>query len=402
MFRITTTFLLILPIAAAASDRDIAEWVLRWEGHVTVAGRAQPIDNVSQLSDDIRITGIDLTPAVMRPLELAKLDGLKDLRDLYLPGPIWNPGGGREDATAAFKTLATLTSVERLAFGWHYNARIEIRDNEIKQLAGWTKLKQLRCAQCALANADLSQFPQLEDLDLSFNPITNKGMEGLAGLKKLRRLLLRDALLTDDGLKSIAGLSHLEELDLSGVRVTDKGIEYLRDLKAMRRLTLLGVQATDASMDVIAGMDHLEVLNLYRTKVTNTGIAKLRNLKGLVDLDLRYSRVTSNGLDSLRAALPGARIQFAGAATPQSRVHAAERPSSDSEDAIVSWLKSLGGTAKLTDGHVTAVNLSATPISDAQISSLAGLHHLENLDLQVTQVGDLGLAGLISFAASKS
>ena len=117
-------------------------------------------------------------------------------------------------------------------------------------------------------------------------------------LKSLRRLLLRDALVTDDGLKSIAGLSDLEELDLSGVRITDKGIEYLRNLKAMRRLNLLGVQATDASMDVVAGMAHLEVLNLYRTKVTNTGLAKLQNLKGLVDLDLRYSRVTSNGLVS--------------------------------------------------------------------------------------------------------
>ena len=308
----------------------------------------------------------------MRPQELVKLDGLKDLRDLYLPGPIWNPGGGREDASAAFKTLATLTSVERLAFGWHYNARIQIRDSDIKQLSGWTKLKDLRCAQCGLANADLSQFPQLENLDLSDNPFTNKGMEGLAGLKRLRRLLLRNALVTDDGLKWIAGLSNLEELDLSGVRITDLGIEYLRDLKSLRRLNLLGAKATDAAMNVVAGMKNLEVLNLYRTQVTNTGLAKLQNLKGLVDLDLRYSRVTSNGLASLRAALPGTKLQFAGVAAPPSRVHAAERPSSDSENAIVPWIKSLGGTAESTDGHVTAVNLSATPISDAQLAILEG------------------------------
>jgi hypothetical protein len=201
VFRIATALLIFVQLATAASDRDIAEWVLRWEGHVTVAGHAQPISNISQLTDNLQISGIDLTAAVMRPRELVKLEGLKDLHELYLPGPIWNPGGGREDSTAAFKTLATLTSVERLAFGWHFNARIEIRDKEIKQLAGWTKLKDLRCAQCGLANVDLSQFPELENLDLSNNPFTNKGMEGLAGLKRLRRLLLRDALLTDDGLK---------------------------------------------------------------------------------------------------------------------------------------------------------------------------------------------------------
>ena len=144
MFRITSTLILFVQIAAAASDREIAEWVLRWEGHVTVAGRAQPLRDVSQLTDDIHITGVDLTPVVMPPKELVKLEGLKDLRELYLPGPVWNPGGGREDSTAAFKTLATLTSVERLAFGWSYNARISIRDSDIKQLTGWTKLKELR------------------------------------------------------------------------------------------------------------------------------------------------------------------------------------------------------------------------------------------------------------------
>src|SRR5262249_17992592 len=160
--------------------------VLRWEGHVTVAGRTQPINNISELTDQVQITGIDLTPVVMPPKDLIKLEGLKNLRELYLPGPIWNPGGGREDSTAAFSTLAALTSVERLAFGWHYNARIDIRDNQIKQLAGWTKLKEFRCAQCSLANIDLSPFAQLEKLDLSDNPFTNKGMEGLAHLKNLR------------------------------------------------------------------------------------------------------------------------------------------------------------------------------------------------------------------------
>jgi len=241
-----------------------------------------------------------------------------------------------------------LTSVERLAFGWHYNARIQIRDNEIRQLTGWTKLRDLRCGQCGLASANLSQFPKLENLDLSDNPFTNKGMEGLAGLPGLRRLMLRDALVTDDGLKAIAGLTHLEELDLSGVRITDKGIESLRNLKAMRRLSLLGGDVSDAAMDVIAGMEHLEILNLYRTKVTNTGLAKLQNLKQLTVLDLRYSRVTSNGLESLRASLPKARIEFAGVATPPSKIHAAAKPASESEDAIAAWLKSLGGSATMS------------------------------------------------------
>ena len=248
-------FCFSIQLAAAAPDRDVAEWVLRWEGHVTIEGRTQPVTSLADLPDVVHITGVDLTPAVLPPRELVKLEGLKDLRELYLPGPIWNPGGGNEDSTEAFKALATLTNVERLAFGWHYNARIEIRDAEIEKLTGWTRLKDLRCSQCSLADVDLSKFSQLENLDLSENPFTNKGMEGLSKLKNLRRLLLRDALITDEGLKPIAGLTNLEELDLSGARITDTGIEYLRNLKAMRRLNLLGAQVTDASMDVIGGMN---------------------------------------------------------------------------------------------------------------------------------------------------
>ena len=120
-------------------------------------------------------------------------------------------------------------------------------------------------------------------------------MAGLAGLKDLRRLMLRDTLVTDEGLQYLKDLPNLEELDLSGTRVTDKGIEYLRNLKSLRRLNLLSSTASDAAMDVLAGLPHLEVLNLYRTKITNSGVAKLQALKELKDVQgVRYTLVTPN------------------------------------------------------------------------------------------------------------
>ena len=59
---------------------------------------------------EFHIAAIDLTAAVMHPVELRKLAGLTHLRELYLPGPIWNPGAGNEDKTGVFQALATLTS----------------------------------------------------------------------------------------------------------------------------------------------------------------------------------------------------------------------------------------------------------------------------------------------------
>src|SRR6185437_733495 len=210
---------------------------------------------------DFHIETIELTGGVMHPIELTRLAGLSHLRELYLPGPIWNPGGSNEDKTGVFKAFGTLTNVQRVAFGWTYNARFEVNDKDIAQLFPMKDLRELRCMQCSLSKLNLSPFTKLRDLDLSFNPFTDEGMAGLANLKDLRRLMLRDSLVTDEGLKYLKDLPNLEELDLSGARITDKGIAYLGGLKSMRRLNLLGASATDASMDVLAAMPKLEVVN---------------------------------------------------------------------------------------------------------------------------------------------
>ena len=111
----------------------MAEWVIRWEGRVILEGNRLPINDISQLPPgDFRIVGVDLTGAVMVPGELQKLGTLTALRELYLPGPIWNPGGGNEDGNEVFKALASLTHLEKLYVGWHFNAQINIRDNGIR------------------------------------------------------------------------------------------------------------------------------------------------------------------------------------------------------------------------------------------------------------------------------
>src|SRR5438105_284527 len=119
--KIGVIFLICCFAAQAASDRDLSEWAIRWQGRVILDGHPEPIADVAQLPEgEIRIEAIDLTGAVMHPSELVKLGGLLSLHELYLPGPIWNPGGANEDAAEAFKALATLKGVRKLHFAWHY------------------------------------------------------------------------------------------------------------------------------------------------------------------------------------------------------------------------------------------------------------------------------------------
>jgi len=63
-------------------------------------------------------------------------------------------------------------------------------------------------------------------------------MKTLQGLKQMRRLNLRDTLITHDGLQSIEDPTNLEELDLYGAKITDSAVAHLRKLTALTKLKL--------------------------------------------------------------------------------------------------------------------------------------------------------------------
>src|SRR5687768_9102621 len=100
----------------------MAEWIIREGGRVMLNGERTAISSLSALpSADFRITGADLTGTLILPTDMEKLGALKDLRELYLPGPIWNPGAGsRLDANEQLKFLAGLSNLERLDFSLHF------------------------------------------------------------------------------------------------------------------------------------------------------------------------------------------------------------------------------------------------------------------------------------------
>jgi Leucine-rich repeat (LRR) protein len=387
---------------AAATERDVADWVIRQGGRVVLEGSRTPLRDLSDLpTGELHITGVDLTNTLIEPPKLEKLSGLTGLRELYLPASMWTPFSDSPlDDNDDLKYLAGLKNLERLYFSLHFLPTYNVADKGLAHLTGLTNIKELRLAQSQVVKPDLTKFVHLESLDLSDSTFTDEGMKGLEGLKELRRLDLRNTAVTDEGIKHLSGLTELEELDLYGVKVTDSGLASLRNLSAMRKLNLLGAEIDDAGMEVFAGMVHLREVNLYRTHVTNAGLAKLRALTELVALDVRYSRVTAAGVEALHAAVPGCAVEFVGSAAGTASA-AAIRPSGTSEKAIAEWIKALGGKAEFKDGKLRAVSLVSTSISDAQLEYLSGLGNLETLNLQATETGDLGLSALKSLTGLK-
>jgi Leucine-rich repeat (LRR) protein len=93
----------------------------------------------------------------------------------------------------------------------------------------------------------------------------------------------------------------------------------------------------------------------------------------------------------LRAALPEVKVSFDGAALSKTPRAGAAKPTDSSPKAIATWVRLMGGSADLVNGHLTSINLAATSLSDAQLAFLENLPGLQKLELQVTQVSDLGL-----------
>lgn len=195
-------------------------------------------------------------------------------------------------------------------------------------------------------------------------------------------LMLRGTDVTDDGLKSLAGLAGLQFLDLEQTKITDACAPHLANLKNLVRIDLGafdvnedGFGVGDKVLSVLATLPKLSSIELRLTKVTDAGMAELAKCLSLEGITVEGTDVTDAGL-----------------------VHLAKLKN----------LKSLSlgvynEGAKITDeglktvGQMTGLKwlqLSGTPITDAGLPHLAGLKNLTSLQLDETKATSAGLAHL--------
>ena len=384
----------VTPLLAGPADRTVAEWTLLHGGRVALNGSPRPLTDIAELPPaDFALTLLDWVAVNAVPEDLARLAGLTHLRELRLPGPLWNRNAdGGKNLSQELRHLARLGTLQRITFSDHFLDRIRFTDDGLLAIGGLDNLRELALRQSEVTGKGLKPFHLLEALDITLCPVDDAGFAHLAAMKQLRRLRAGNTLISSHALASLAPLSLLEELDLSGTAIDDAAIPHLAPLTHLRRLDLAGANITDAALETIARLPALEELNLYRTKVTNTGLARLRSLATLRDLDVRYSRATAAGVAAL--ARPGLAIAFS--AAPSLRAPAPPpRPDARPGDALPAWIRSLGGELSADQ---TRLSLRGTPINDATAAALAPLGPtLRHLDLSATEIGDAGLAVLARF-----
>ena len=346
---------------------------------------------------------VDLHGTVIEPKQLQEIQKLEHVRELYVPARVWSPVSDVKApfSDESFQYYQGMKRLETFSAGLTTLAWLDIGDEGVKRLAPLSQLKHLRLNNTTIKDPKCFEaLVNLESLDLGDAYVLDSSLAPLANMKNLKRLNLLGTLVTDDGLKYLRDLTKMEDLDLYGVKITDAGVEHLRNMTALRRLNLLGGQITDASAEILARFGELRDLNLYRSKITNAGLAKLQSLKKLEMLDLRYSGVTNAGVQAFRAAVPNCKVTYVDAAPRAPISKMAAPPAGEGEQGIAQWLQALGGQVRMADGRIQSIALARMPFDDAQLKHLAKLTALEKLNLDGTDISDLGLETIGKLAGS--
>jgi hypothetical protein len=166
--------------------------------------------------------GFTLAHAQVTDAGLAYVTDLKMLRRLVLPERVTNSGLVR---------VAEMTELDDISLFW-----TQVTDPGIQHLLNLKNLRSLALPHITEAGiADLTAFEHLESLSI-VGGCSDEGLKSIAGLTKLQDLTISSELITDAGVMHLQGLSRLKKLALTSTRVTGEGARRL--LVSNPRLTV--------------------------------------------------------------------------------------------------------------------------------------------------------------------
>jgi Leucine-rich repeat (LRR) protein len=298
----------------------------------------------------------------------------------------------------------------------------------------------------------LSHFPLLTDLDVSSNPITNRGLRHLKNLPlrflnlsdtevgsgsgkwsdsttqdlrddsvlphltRLEGLALARTRFSDQDLGALSGLKQLEYLDLSATKISDEGLRHLASFPLLEQLdlnqtqitgpglrhlphsiwvvTLLDTDSTDAGLASLAALPNLKTCIISNAKITDDGFAEFKRKRNLSVIHATSCQLT----DAIWRTL-AVQTDLSSAVFDQTRVTGVGIRHLNGTRIIKLSLAACpvsdAGLAEIaTLGSLMALTISQSNITDAGLSHLRTLKKLRSLDLTNCQITDLGLAEL--------
>lgn len=145
----------------------------------------------------------------------------------------------------------------------------------------------------------ISQLSKLRTLNISSTAVTNQNLASLANCPDLKVLDLSKTKLAASDLSQISSLKSLRELNLSHTKVNDKAMTSLTGMQDLNNLNLSNTAVGNAGMIQVSKLEHLTKLNLSNTQITAPGLAPLSKLRELADLDLSGVKLNPSAVDNL-------------------------------------------------------------------------------------------------------
>ena len=390
-------FLFLSRLHAADADREVALWALRMGGSVTLEGSPQRIRDVADLPDrDFRIVVLNMVATNMHPPHMEQFGKLTALRELYLPGPMWNPRAeSRTHYSETLEYLNGLTTLKKLEMSYTFLETMHILDVGLDKMQGLgPTLEELVLRRARLKGMGLQAFTNLRSLDLTMALVTDEGMQSLSGMTKLRKLFAGELRITDKGVKPLADLQELEELSRrhrnhrcrpGESRRADQAEEARSARAGHHRRRPRSSGAHEGSR----GPESLSDEGFKRgTRKAETLPQVERGGSAIFARDLRRCREPARRVAERHARLP----RFLAQACQQERRRAGCQGKSDK--AVADWVQSIGGKAMIENGSLVKVSLNGTPVNDDQLKTFAGRRGLRSLILDNTEIGDLGVQNL--------
>ena len=298
------------------------------------------------------------------------------------------------DAPAAIETLEQVGAIltrdgEGLVFEVRFpvsGASADKNNAAIAALAGLARVRSVVLAGSGATDRSLEKLGSLttlRNLDLRDCPLTNAGLSHLVTLCDLTALRLSGksgaTTIDDVGLEHIGKLTHLRALLLDYLWISEVGLRKLSDLTQLEELTLAQTLVRDDAIAPIARFSKLRKVRLARTGITASGVEELMKLENLEDLDLsEASQITDEAL------------MYVGRLKGLKRLNLWRVPVGD---------KGIEHLVELT--KLEWLNLDDTATSDKGLTALVGMKNLTFLYLGSTAVSDLGLQHLTGLKALK-
>jgi len=328
-------------------DRTVAEWLVgqAWAGWIqarNLSGQEIKLNSTSIPTEDFFIAQISVEGDGAEDADLAVLAMLPRLSKLSF---FSSEGKSfRKITDAGMKSLASPAlsrSLEKLQIGVFLpnvtqEGFLALNSlNELRTLA-WTSFPQqsefftglilpnLQTLAVSEVNEHVpssnipggilqnlnTRMPKLERLNIGPFQLSHDDLIALADCASLAQIELYQTPVDDDFLKDLTKIQGLERLQLTQCRFTATAPGFAR-IGALPKLKSLQIHETLINDDIcksLAGLPSVEVLHVSLTDITDAGLDELKS-SHLKEINLeRNPKITSEGIESLKAALPNCKI----------------------------------------------------------------------------------------------